>query len=105
MSRNFNQATVLVNLVQRSKTSFEKITLDLMTARVLKTLKPLSNQPGVAAWVFTTFLQRFSCTFSFKTGACRRASTSMLRVESSVRDICRREIVGWVSSLLLRHTV
>jgi len=27
------------------------------------------------------------------------------RVESSVRDICRREIVGWVSSLLLRHTV
>jgi len=60
MSRNFNQATVLVNLVQRSKTSFEKRTLDLMTARVLKTLKPLNNQPGVAAWVFTNFLQRFS---------------------------------------------
>jgi len=84
MSRNFNQATVLVNLVQRSKTSFEKRSLDLMTARVLKTLKPLSNQSGVAAWVFTNFLQRFYSTFSFKTGTCRRASTSMLRLTCGV---------------------
>jgi len=57
---------VLFNSVQRSKKFVEKRPLGLMTARVLHTLKPLSNQPGVVAWVFTDFLQRFSSTLSFK---------------------------------------
>ena len=77
LSRNGTRAIVLVKSVQRSKNFVEKRTLNLMTARVLHTLKPLSNQPGVVAWVLTDFLRRFSSTYSFKTGAWRKASTSM----------------------------
>jgi len=56
LSRNCTRAIVLVKSVQRSKNFVEKRSLNLMTARALTTLKPLSNQPEVVARVLTNFL-------------------------------------------------
>jgi len=91
LNRNCTRAIVLVKSVQRSKNFVEKRTLNLMTARVLTTLKPLSNQPGVVAWVLTNFLQHFSLRPELV-----EKHPLQWRVETSVRDICRYELVGWV---------
>jgi len=69
-----------------------------MTARVVKKLQPRSNHPGVAAWVFTDFLLRCSSTFA---GRRQLAEEHLLQcyvwcVETSVRDISRCELVGWM---------